>query len=106
MRRLVLALALLVSCAFAQSPPLLKIEAQYSEEARIAGLEGSVVVTGTIAADGSLPDLKVDRPLGLGLDEQAIAAAAQVRLRQAASSRNSWRFRSTSHFRPSSLTGT
>lgn len=60
-------------------PPLLKVEAQYTDEARLAGLEGSVWVTGTVAADGSLRNPRVDRPLGLGLDEQAIAAAAQLR---------------------------
>jgi TonB family protein len=63
----------------AQEPPRLKVEAQYTEEARLAGLEGSVLVTGTISEDGSFQNLKVDRPLGLGLDEQAIAAAAQSR---------------------------
>jgi TonB family protein len=60
-------------------PPVLKVEAQYTDEARLAGLEGSVWVTGTVAADGSMQNPHVDRPLGLGLDEQAIAAAAQLR---------------------------
>jgi TonB family protein len=56
-----------------------KVEPQYSEEARLAGLEGTVVVTGTITGDGMPHNLRVSQPLGLGLDEQAIAAAAQVR---------------------------
>jgi len=60
-------------------PPLPKVEAQYTDEARLAGLEGSVWVTGTVAADGSMQNPQVDRPLGLGLDERAIAAAAQLR---------------------------
>jgi TonB family protein len=62
-----------------QEPPRLKVEAPYTEEARLAGLEGSVLLTGTITEDGSFQNLKVDRSLGLGLDEQAIAAAAQSR---------------------------
>ena len=56
-----------------------RVDAQYTAEARLAGLEGDVLVTGTVASDGSLQNLKVGRPLGLGLDEQAIAAAAQYR---------------------------
>jgi TonB family protein len=63
----------------AQSPPLRKVEPQYSEEARLAGLEGSVLVTGAITSDGSLQGLRISRPLGLGLDEQAVAAVAQWR---------------------------
>jgi TonB family protein len=55
------------------------VQAEYSDEARLAGLEGSVLVTGTIADDGSMQDLHVSRPLGLGLDEQAIAAVGQWR---------------------------
>ena len=61
------------------APPVLKVEAQYTDEARLAGLEGSVWVMGTVSGDGSLQNPRVDRPLGLGLDEQAIAAAAQLR---------------------------
>jgi TonB family protein len=52
-----------------------KIEGQYSEEARLAGLEGSVLVSGSVGDDGSLHDLRVNQPLGLGLDERAVAAA-------------------------------
>jgi TonB family protein len=78
MRKPLAALALFVSCASAQQQePLQKVDPQYSEEARLAGLEGSVLVTGTIGNDGSIRDLSVSRPLGLGLDEQAIAAAAR-----------------------------
>jgi len=42
---------------------------QYPEEARIAGLEGTVLVTGT----------KIARPLGLGLDELAAQTVARYR---------------------------
>jgi len=63
----------------AQGAPLQKVEPQYSEEASLAGLEGSVLVRGTIGGDGLMHDLSVSRPLGLGLDEQAIAAVTQMR---------------------------
>jgi TonB family protein len=81
MRRLLIALALMIGRAFAQdsAPPLQKVDPRYSEEARVAGLEGSVLVTGKIAADGSMQNLHVSGPLGLGLNEQALAAAAQYR---------------------------
>ena len=49
----------------ASTIPSIAIDADYSEEARIAGLEGRVVLAGT----------KVIESLGLGLDEQAIEAA-------------------------------
>ncbi len=62
-----------------ETPPVQKVEPKYSEEARLAGLEGTVLVTGTIAGDGVPHNLRVSQPLGLGLDEQAIAAAAQLR---------------------------
>ena len=57
------------------SEPTQRTDPEYSEEARLAGLEGIVVLTGAIAEDGSARDLRVTRPLGLGLDEKAIEAA-------------------------------
>jgi TonB family protein len=50
-----------------------KTEPEYSEEARLAGLEGTVRVTGTISEQGVPLDLRVTKSLGLGLDEQALA---------------------------------
>lgn len=60
------------------APPQ-EVEAQYTDEARLAGLEGSVHITGSIGGDGLLHDPRVALPLGLGLDEQAIVAASQWR---------------------------
>src|SRR5579862_6968532 len=79
----VLAPALLAQPA--QTPPRIvhKVEPQYSEEARKARLEGSVVVLALVSADGTPRDLKVLRRLGLGLDEEAIKAVSQWRLRRA-----------------------
>lgn len=49
----------------------------YSREARIAGLEGSVALAATVKANGSVADLRVVTPLGLGLDEAAEEAASR-----------------------------
>src|SRR5690242_16719245 len=63
------------------SPPRLlsKIEPEYSEEARLAKLSGTVVLYVVVRPDGHASDMRVIRSLGLGLDEQAIAAVAQWR---------------------------
>ena len=61
------------------SPPsvLHKIEPDYSEEARAAKLQGTVVVQIVIGPDGVARDARILRGLGLGLDEQAIEAIGQ-----------------------------
>jgi protein TonB len=63
------------------SPPsvLQKVEPEYSEEGRAAGLQGTVVVQVVIGPDGVARDARVVRGLGLGLDEQAIEAISQWR---------------------------
>lgn len=73
-----IAFAFLTATAFGQlqPDPIQKIEPEYTEEARTAGLEGMVYVEGMIL-DGSLRDLHVTQSLGLGLDEKAIAAVSQ-----------------------------
>ena len=53
------------------------IPAEYPLEARVAGLEGTVYLAGTVTTDGSVRDLHLVQPLGLGLEEAAIAAARQ-----------------------------
>lgn len=59
-------------------PPVLlyRQEPEYSEEARIARLEGTVTVYVTIGEDGRAHDLRIAKSLGLGLDENAIAAVS------------------------------
>jgi len=59
--------------------PIEKSDPDYSEEARAAGLEGTVFVSATIAADGTPHDLHIKSPLGLGLDEQTLKAVARWR---------------------------
>jgi TonB family protein len=65
---------------------LVDIPAQYSVEARVAGLEGTVYLVGTVAADGLATNFHVTQPLGLGLDEAAMQAASQWNFKVAASS--------------------
>jgi TonB family protein len=62
------------------APSLLqKVEPEYSEEARIAKLAGTVVVGGEIGPDGFAHNLRIMRGLGLGLDQKAIEAIQQWR---------------------------
>ena len=56
-----------------------KPEPEYSEEARMAGLEGTAQVTATISEEGVPGDLRVTKSLGLGLDEQALTVVQKSR---------------------------
>jgi TonB family protein len=70
--------ALLALPCLAQQP-IQRADPEYSDEALIAGLEGTVQLSGTLSAEGVLADLRVTHPLGLGLDEKALDAATQWR---------------------------
>ena len=61
--------------------PLYKVEPEYSEEARKAKYQGTVILSIVIDEQGRPRDLKVIRPLGLGLDEKAIEAVSKWRFR-------------------------
>ena len=65
------------------SAPLLisKTEPEYSEEARKAKYSGTVLLSLVVDANGLPRDIKVVRPLGLGLDEKAIEAVQKWRFR-------------------------
>lgn len=65
------------------SAPVLisKIEPEYSEEARKAKYSGSVLLSIVVDANGLPRDIKVVRPLGLGLDQKAIEAVMKWRFR-------------------------
>jgi len=56
------------------APPRIKYqtEPEFSEEARKAKHQGTVVVRATVGQDGKIHDPHVVRSLGLGLDEKAI----------------------------------
>jgi len=61
--------------------PLYKIEPEYSEMARKAKFQGTVVLSIIVDVDGLAKNIKVVRPLGLGLDEKAIEAIVKWRFR-------------------------
>jgi protein TonB len=58
------------------SPPsiLFKVEPEYSEEARKAKFQGTVLLYVVVDEKGLPRDIKVLRPLGLGLDQKAVEA--------------------------------
>lgn len=64
------------------APALLsKVEPEYSEEARKAKFQGTVVLYVVVDEKGQPQQLRVVRPLGLGLDEKAIEAVQRWRFR-------------------------
>ncbi len=58
------------------TPPhlLLKVEPEYSEEARKAKYQGTVVLRVEVDASGRATNIRVQHSLGLGLDEKAMEA--------------------------------
>lgn len=62
---------------------LVKVEPEYSEEARKAKYSGTVLLSIIVDKNGMPRDIKVIRPLGLGLDEKAIEAVRQWRFKPA-----------------------
>lgn len=81
---------------------LTRADPDYSEEARVAELEGTVIVRAAGGADprGHPEDLRVDRSLGLGLDEQASLAVQQWRFKPNATP-TSVAVDFSQHFKPS-----
>jgi len=64
------------------SPALVyKVEPEYSEEARKAKFQGTVLLSVVVDDKGNPRDIKILRPLGLGLDEKAIEAVQKWRFR-------------------------
>ena len=65
------------------TPPtvLSKVDPEYSEEARKAKYQGTVVLYVEVDASGKPGNLKVMRSLGLGLDEKAMEAVAKWKFR-------------------------
>ena len=55
----------------------------YTEEARRARIQGTVVVEGVVHCDGSFIDLRVVESLGFGLDEATLEALARARFEPA-----------------------
>jgi protein TonB len=59
--------------------PIYDPEPDYSEEARKAKYQGSVVLQIVVGIDGLPKDLRIARSLGMGLDEKALEAVRQWR---------------------------
>lgn len=58
---------------------LTRVEPQYSDEARAARVDGTIAVSLVVGVDGRPRDLRILRPLGLGLDAKALDAIARWR---------------------------
>jgi periplasmic protein TonB len=58
-------------------------KADYSDEAMKVKVQGVVVLTAIVTADGKITDVHVSKGLGLGLDEKAIEAVRGWRLKPA-----------------------
>ena len=56
-----------------------KVDPEYTEEARKAKYQGTVLVYVKVTPDGRPTDLKVLRSLGMGLDEKALECVAKWR---------------------------
>ena len=62
-----------------QPTVIFKVEPEYSEEARKAKFQGTVVMFIVVDEHGNPCDVSVIRPLGLGLDQKAIEAVEKWR---------------------------
>ncbi|MDX2153020.1 MAG: energy transducer TonB [Bryobacteraceae bacterium] len=63
--------------------PIFKVEPEYSEEARKAKFQGTVLLAIVVDEQGRTSNIRVLRSLGLGLDEKAIEAVQKWRFRPA-----------------------
>lgn len=63
--------------------PVYRGEPEYTEEARRAHVQGTVVLSMVVSEDGTPRDIRVLRPLGSGLDEKAIESVSRWRFRPA-----------------------
>jgi TonB family protein len=63
--------------------PIFKPEPEFTEEARIAKHQGTVLLALIVGADGRTRDIRVVRKLGMGLDEKAVESARQWKFQPA-----------------------
>lgn len=61
--------------------PIHRVEPEYSEEARKAKFQGTVLLAIVVDVDGTTRNIRVLRALGMGLDEKAIEAVSKWRFR-------------------------
>ena len=60
-----------------------KRDPEYTKEARLAKLEGAVMLKVVVDKEGAARNIEVVQSLGLGLDEKAIEAVSQWKFRPA-----------------------
>ncbi len=73
-----------VGASGVSAPKLLnRVDPEFSQAARVLHYSGVVLVRFRLGMDGVPTDFRILRPVGLGLDEQAVAAASQYRFRPA-----------------------
>jgi periplasmic protein TonB len=60
---------------------IFQVEPEYSEDARKAKFQGTVVIALVVDEKGNPRDIRVVRPLGMGLDQKAIEAVEKWRFR-------------------------
>ena len=60
---------------------IFRVEPDYTDAARKARHQGTVVLYAVVDSDGKVRDLRVVRALGLGLDEKALEAVKQWKFR-------------------------
>jgi TonB family protein len=61
-----------------------KEKAHYTRSARDAKIQGSVALSARFNPNGTISDIRVEKGLGFGLDEEAITAAGRIRFVPAA----------------------
>ncbi len=71
------------AAAVSQPIPIYRPDPDYSEEARKAKYQGTVVLAIVVDEKGNPRDVRVTKPLGLGLDQKAIEAVMKWRFRPA-----------------------
>jgi periplasmic protein TonB len=59
------------------------VQPEFSEQARSASLQGTVSLQLIVDADGNPQNIRVTRPLGMGLDEKAVEAVRQYKFKPA-----------------------
>ena len=63
--------------------PIYDPEPEYSEEARLSKFQGDVLLWVVVGPDGKTRDVRVQRSVGMGLDEKAVAAVRTWRFQPA-----------------------
>jgi TonB family protein len=61
--------------------PIFKVEPEYSEEARKAKFQGTVMLAIVVDEGGKTSNVRVLRPLGMGLDDKSVEAVMKWRFR-------------------------